>query len=380
LTTNLYALLENRPGHERLGEPFYVGIGTAARPYTHFAHARTPKGCRNRLMQIVFDGHFAAGVDPVVRVLGTYETKDDAAEAEKSAIAHYGRMGIDPGGFLCNIAKGGQGPDAELMRRPEIAAKVSAAMRAHWATDAGRKQRETAAEEKWRSATTEERRQSTEAARAGSDASWASPERAEVRKAALRGVKKTRTAESDAARAYAATQMNTPEANAKKAAAAKARWADPEFRAKMAEKRKAAWQDPQKRANMLARKDGSTHEWREGRARDPEIRNEQRRDAYKAGKEGIVTPRRQTAPKSEGRSRNATAMNAAKSSEQRSAEQSTSWQDGGVRDKRLDGMKRAAQDPELKGRRVAAMLAGRARARAAKLAVSEARAETEGEH
>ncbi len=64
MTTNLYALIEVRPGHPNLGQPFYVGIGTAKRPYRHLAQSRTTKGHRNLRLHEILVSHRALGFVP----------------------------------------------------------------------------------------------------------------------------------------------------------------------------------------------------------------------------------------------------------------------------------------------------------------------------
>ncbi len=117
MTTNLYALIEARLGHPCFGEPFYVGIGTAKRPYRHLAQSRTKRGHRNLRLHEILVSHSALGFVPGVMIIATFETKDAAGIAEIAEIARYGRIGIEPTGTLCNLARGGQGHDAELMRR-----------------------------------------------------------------------------------------------------------------------------------------------------------------------------------------------------------------------------------------------------------------------
>jgi len=315
MTVCLYALIEQRHGHQNFGLPIYIGIGTAKRPRSHIKQARSPSGCRNGLLNLTIRQHLDAGIEPVVEILAVFATRPEADEAERAAIKQYGRLGRDPGGILCNVAHGGDGPDSTIMNDPEVLQHLSEASKRRWATPGFREAqiarfKEVAASDEWhakvskrtkdainepearakhvaalrrisasitkeqksawgKSVTDEvkaKRIAALERARhdpisqarksAGNSiamkASWADPEARAKRKAGLKGVKKTRTAASDAARAYAVQCMNTPESNAKKGAASKSCWADPEFRAKQKASRAAAWLDPVKRDNVLA--------------------------------------------------------------------------------------------------------------------------------
>lgn len=129
MPTNLYGLIEQRPGHPNFGKPFYIGIGTAARPRQHISQARGAHGCRNRLLNLVLREHFAIGAEPVIMTTAVFETRAEADAAERAAILEWGRLGEDEGGILCNIARGGDGPDPLLMQRPDIKARVVAAVR-----------------------------------------------------------------------------------------------------------------------------------------------------------------------------------------------------------------------------------------------------------
>jgi hypothetical protein len=125
----LYALVENRPGNEAFGQPFYIGVGQTKRPRHHLYNARAGKHY-NEDMQKVISRHFSAGVRPIIRtlVIGEHEYLYDL---EKKAVALYGRRRRpDERGLLCNVSKGGAGPDTELMSDPKILAKVSAATKA----------------------------------------------------------------------------------------------------------------------------------------------------------------------------------------------------------------------------------------------------------
>jgi hypothetical protein len=260
-------------------------------------------------------GHLEIGLEPSIEILDRFETRQEADEAERAFIKYFGRLGRDPDGILCNVARGGNGPDSTLMNDAEVIAHISAASKRYWSNPKHRatqskKMADVAKGEAWKesvslattaaihkpdarakhvaalrrisaSISSEQKRawgqnasEETKAKRiaalekarndpaskerhatavsAAMKASWADPEKRAMRKAGLKGVKKTRTDASVAARAYAVQCMNTPEANAKKGVASKGCWADPEFRAKQKASRAAAWADPVKRANVIA--------------------------------------------------------------------------------------------------------------------------------
>lgn len=311
----LYGLIEQRPDHPGFGNPFYVGIGTSKRPYVHFKHARSQRGCRNLLLHAFITDHFAEGIEPAVRVMAEFATREDACAAEKAAIIRYGRIGRDIGGALCNMAAGGQGADPELLKDAGILARISAASRKNWADPAYREVREEALRAAYQrpevlarvaaataaalnepetrakhlaalnrinaAFTTEERsaaaaKKSPEGVAASVAAlvaaranpaieakrransrepqknSWADPEIRARRIAAMKGKKKTMTPEAVAARQANARAPRSEEAMAASRAAIERNWADAAFRATRSASQAAAWADPEKRANMLA--------------------------------------------------------------------------------------------------------------------------------
>jgi|UniRef100_A0AB39ACI1 hypothetical protein len=85
------------------GIPFYVGAGREDRPQQHFSGKR---GGRPEVQKIV-DEHREKGLSLSYRIIGTYENKSDAFDAEKSLISLFGR--ISDGGILVNICTGGAG-------------------------------------------------------------------------------------------------------------------------------------------------------------------------------------------------------------------------------------------------------------------------------
>jgi hypothetical protein len=230
METILYALIEGRIGHENFGKPFYIGIGTQSRPQRHLALAKSKAGHRNWRLHEVLASHRSIGIVPEIEVLATFATKDEADAAEREHIARWGRFGIEPDGILCNLASGGQGPDAALMQMPEI-----------------RQRNAEAQKKRLRSGVPEGSRQAIEqnavdpainavraaASTAMNNRTWADPEIRARRIAAMKGKKKTRSQASDDARRANAKKAQSKEAQEKRTAELKARWADPEKRARM---------------------------------------------------------------------------------------------------------------------------------------------------
>ena len=336
----LYGLLEQRPGHPNFGSPFYVGIGTRRRPYRHFALARSKKKHPNQALQGVLEAHFALDIDPIVRIIDTFQTYAESFVAEIAMIKHYGRMAYEPGGTLCNLAPGGQSTDPEAQRL-----------------------------------------------------SWLDEGIRAKRVAGMKGVRKTDTPSGRAARKANANLPKSAEAIALMRAAAVRSWANPEFAQQRSVERAAMWQDPEKRANMLeGRGEIQTELWkdpaiREKRttaisgavadkwANDPDYAERARAGlraawqdpAKKAARVAKMRAAREAKPwvqTEEGAKNRSEAMkrlNAAKSTEARAAVSAGTWADPEKRKQMSEAMKLRAQDPELKARRVAAMAAGKRR-------------------
>lgn len=266
MTTQFYALIESRPGHANFGKPLYVGIGTKGqnRPLKHIYDARGTKGCRNRLLNLVMRDHFAAGVEPTIEILASFEDREEACEAERAAIIRYGRLGRDEGGTLCNVARGGDGPDSTIMGDPEIRAKISEASK-----NASPEVKAIRIEALYRShADPEIKMRRLEGHGGRVKDSWADPEIRRRRTTALKGVKKTMTTAALEARRKNARAPKSEEAKKAQRDAVERNWADPEFRAKRSRNQSAAWADPEKRANMLeGRKEGISKSWS-----DPDVR------------------------------------------------------------------------------------------------------------
>lgn len=87
----VYALKDPRDNPAR---PFYIGKGVGARARSHLINPdRSRKGKRIRSMQ-------SAGVDPIVTVIVSGLTEEQALQIESELIASFGTE--DTGGFLTN--------------------------------------------------------------------------------------------------------------------------------------------------------------------------------------------------------------------------------------------------------------------------------------
>lgn len=295
--TNLYALIEMRPDHWNFGKPFYIGIGNKKRPRQHLTAVKSKDGHYNAALHRIFQKHIDLGLEPEIKILATCPTREAACMLEIMLIAQYGRRGTEPNGTLVNITKGGDGGDSELMNSPEMKAKLSTRTKSalHEPTI---RARHIEALEKVNATFTTERRSAVQSkkspeAKARSTAAlmaihadpviqakraensrepqkkaWADPEKRAKRIAGLQGNKKTMTPAALEARRANAQKSRTPEANAKKSAAALAMWEKPAHREKRSRNQAAAWEDPEKRANMLkGRSKGISNSWN-----DPETR------------------------------------------------------------------------------------------------------------
>lgn len=264
MSVNLYALIESRNGHPQVGLPFYIGIGTAKRPHKHLLQSRSKAGHRNLRLHEVLVAHRELGTVPVIQILAVLPDKAAAGEAEKAAIKRYGRIGIEPYGILCNIAGGGQGPDGELMRMPDVRRRNAAAQKRRPKESfenviaAGRKN----------ALDPEINARRSVASKAASTLSWTDPEIRAKRIAGMKGKKKARTAASDEARYANAQKSRSAEACAKRSAELLERWSDPAYKSRLAVVSRKTWDDPEKRAAMLAgRSEGISASWQ-----DPETR------------------------------------------------------------------------------------------------------------
>ena len=263
MTTILYGLIEGRPGNPNVGLPFYVGIGSLDRPKQHLRQARRPEGCRNRLLNLVIRDHLAIGIEPLIEMIATFETRAEADTAERAAIIQFGRLGRDADGILCNVARGGDGPDPSLMQDPTILAKISAASKRHFESPQARERVGDASRKRWSDAEFKEKR--IEALRivyadpaviarvsAATEKALNSPEIRERHLAALARVNGGLTS----AQRSAAAAKKSPEAVAASIAALRAAHADLEIeskrRANSREPQKNSWADPEIRARRIA--------------------------------------------------------------------------------------------------------------------------------
>ncbi len=279
---NLYALIEARPLHPNLGKPLYVGIGTAHRPRAHFRDARSPEGCRNRLLSLVLREHFALGIEPGIDVISTHATRAEADAAERAAIVAWGRAGRDPDGVLCNVARGGDGPDSTLMQDPEIVAKIAAASARYWSDPLARE----------RQAEAIRTHMADPAYRAASSAAVRNAlHKPEIRERHLAGLARVNAAFTKEQRVAAAAKKSE-DGKARSIAALLAAHADPEIQAKRRENsrepQKNSWADPEIRARRVAamkgkKKTASPEALAARRANAAKPRSEEARAAQRAG-------------------------------------------------------------------------------------------------
>jgi hypothetical protein len=254
--------VERRPSHPAFGAPFYVGIGVQDRQARHLRMARGRRHF-NAGVQEIFDGHFAEGLVPEFRMLAVCPDKEYAGLVEKRAIAVYGRRGIDPGGILCNVASGGQGPDSSIMQL--VKGSISESMRERWKDPA---KADACARSLAALESTRAHPERLAKAAAHMQALNADEESRARNVAAMKGVKKTLTPEAlDQRRNALAVAQSEDSAQARRDGNLR-RWQREEFRAKRSTNQAAAWADPEKRERMLAgRSEGIANSWN-----DPEVR------------------------------------------------------------------------------------------------------------
>lgn len=389
MPTILYGLIEQRPDAFYFGHPFYVGVGTERRPRAHIRSARTERGHRNPGVHDIIAGHLAFGIEPAIRIFQSFSTRAAAFLAEIDLIAVYGRVGFEEGGILYNLSRGGTGPDAELMSRPEIAARNAEAQR--------RRSPESKAKslQALMKAVSDPKvlARRAESQREPMRQSWLDAGFRTKRIEAMTGIPKTMTPDAMAARKANANAPRSPEALAAQLAAVMQAWDNPDFRIRRSEGMLAAWQDPEKRARMLeGRSEAQTELWknpevREKRskavrsavadkwANDPEYAERARAGLRAAWQDPVKKAERVakmlasraakgTTRTPEARAKQAEVMravNAAKCTESRAAAQAGAWSDPEKRKQMSEAMKLRAQDPELKARRLAAMAAGKRR-------------------
>lgn len=338
------------------GEIFYVGMGARKRPFQHLNYANSERGHVNFRMQEILADHLIRGLEPDVVILAECEEYEEAIEIERDLIIALGRKDIDPDGILLNIEPGWTGNKKDWRVPVQIRSAHTSAMNVRL---------------------------------------WSDLEHRTTRCLAMRKPK-LKTVRGTAARMLNLEGCWTPEAKAKVVEAVIARWADPEYKARLSDAKKEAWKDPKLRSNMLTgRAEGISESWKDPAIREKRVSGLSQAiskrwsdpaiaEANKAGlKAAWQDPKKKAArvkkmlksrnrkrkereaagivrPKSEGRVAAMKRLNAAKTAAQRSAEQTASWDNPEIRDRRLSGIQRAAQSPELTAARVAAMNKARA--------------------
>lgn len=224
-----YAYTHARPD----GTAFYVGKGAGNR--------LRPLPARNRHHGFVLAKHGAENI-----LVKRYDCVDEASafRMERRLIKMIRAAGVK----LTNVTDGGEGSSG-YRHTQEAKDKIAASSR--------KLAQDPEIQARRRIAST-----------AANNERWADSEYRAATSSAMRGVKKSKSDVADDARRANALKASTPEANAKKATASKAMWADPIFREKMSAKRRVAWGNPVKRAAMLAgRSEGIKKSWL-----DPEVK------------------------------------------------------------------------------------------------------------
>lgn len=197
-----YAYIHARPATTDSSGVFYVGKGVGAR------YRVLP--ARNRYHGFVLAKH---GAENILTGKLSCSSEEIAFDLERGLIKCLRRAEV----ALCNMTDGGEGSSGYRMP-PEVLEKIRIA-----STLLGQ---DPDVKARRRAATLRENAKR-----------WSDPEYAARTAQAMRGKKKTRSEASDAARRANAKKSQTPEANAKKAAASKAMWADPVKRARILESR-----------------------------------------------------------------------------------------------------------------------------------------------
>lgn len=195
---SFYAYIHARPDTADASGVFYVGKGMGSR------YKALP--VRNRHHGFVLAKH---GADNILIGRVPCSSEQIAFDLERGLIKCLRRAGV----ALSNMTDGGEGSSGHTMSEVSRA-KISRA--------AARLAKDPDVQERRKLATARH-----------SQARWSDPEYAERTAKAMRGVPKTRSAASDAARRANGIQSATPEVAAKKSVAMQAKWADPDFRARM---------------------------------------------------------------------------------------------------------------------------------------------------
>lgn len=115
----------------------YVGEGSQNRPHAHTALVRAGRQTANPRLTRWIANLLAEDLEPIVEVVMTSLSKQEALAIEEKMIAQYGRSHLDNGGTLLNIATRGRAYDKRGDKNPffgkthtvETLAKMSAAKR-----------------------------------------------------------------------------------------------------------------------------------------------------------------------------------------------------------------------------------------------------------
>ena len=127
-------------GTGKAGSPYYVGIGNShTRPYQE--HTRGGKRSKAHNVPVPKD-------ESLVRQLGTFPTRAEAAKREQELIARYGRKGLDDKGILLNRSIGGEASALGVKRSLSTRKKNSEAAKKRDAAKHLKAQREAASKEK----------------------------------------------------------------------------------------------------------------------------------------------------------------------------------------------------------------------------------------
>lgn len=87
--------------------PFYVGMGRGKRCFSHLKE--TKDNTQNIRKYYKIQSIREDGFEPIVEIIKSNLSKQEACDFEKELISRYGRKDIDENGILMNIAPGGEG-------------------------------------------------------------------------------------------------------------------------------------------------------------------------------------------------------------------------------------------------------------------------------
>ena len=111
-------------------EPFYVGKGSGSRSKIHLWEAKKivsglaskgrPSYCVNRIAKMLRNCDV-----PIIKIIATNLSHDEAYELEEHLVAKFGRIGIDEGGVLTNRDRGGKGGRDHRMSAERVEALIA---------------------------------------------------------------------------------------------------------------------------------------------------------------------------------------------------------------------------------------------------------------